>query len=80
MQDGIMYTWDVMASFSHGNAIIFRCARKESAEYLRDWCEAEDENNYRAYVERCEMSGFRLKHSIKDHYGKYSIAESEVIL
>ena len=81
MQDGILYTWDVVAYFSHGLSIAFRCARKETAEYLRDWCEAEDENNYRNYASYCESNGFRVKPSMTScHVDKYFVAESEVIL
>lgn len=82
MNDSILYTWDVKVAGSHGYGILFRCARKETAEYLRDWCEAEE---YNCYVD----SAAELKaRGVRDYFidrlaGKvdcYLIDESEVIL
>lgn len=82
MDDKIMYTFDVMSHHSHGIAILFRCARRETAEYLRDWCDAEEMNRYVDSRKRLLAEGFRteLVDRMQNGLEKYSVGESEVIL
>lgn len=82
MDDKIMYTFDVIAHHSHGIAILFRCARRETAEYLRDWCDAEEINRYVDSRKYFLSEGFRteLVDRMRNSLEKYSVAESEVIL
>lgn len=82
MNDGIMYTFDVIAHHSHGIAVLFRCARKETAEYLRDWCEAQELNCYHDARDELLSKGVKVAmvDRMKNGLDKYSVAESEVIL
>lgn len=82
MNDGILYTFDVIAHHSHGIAILYRCARKETAEYLRDWCDAEEMNRYVNNRKYFLAEGFRTEivDRLQNGLEKYSVAESEVIL
>lgn len=61
MNDGVMPTWSVVSYDYESSDVLYVCANKGVAEYLRDWCEAEEINNgenlyYNAYqVEESEV-------------------------
>lgn len=87
MNDGIMYTFDVVQCHSHGTQIHHRCARQETAEYLMAWCEALDEDNARQYCKVMRHAGFSEAYlssidsnAAREGAGKFSLVESEVIL
>lgn len=87
MNDGIMYTFDVVQYHSHGTQIHHRCARQETAEYLMAWCEALEEDNARQYREVMRSAGFSETYlssidsnAARASFGKFSLVESEVIL
>jgi hypothetical protein len=79
MNDGIMYTWDVVSS--DVGTIVFRCAKQETANYLRQWCEAEEYNRFL-------NSRSKLSELLSDldfdrmslYLDKFFVVESEVIL
>lgn len=77
MNDNTMYVWNVMMHEAYEGAVcIFSCAKQETANYLRDWCEAIEEN-------RCFNLSVKLYGLPNRHVGKkvrYEIEESEVIL
>lgn len=80
MNDGIMYTFDVVSS--DVGTVMFRCARQETAEYLRDWCEAVE---YNKFLDACVVLKNRgISNTIVDRLvtglDKYTVEESEVIL
>lgn len=82
MNDDIFYTFDVVINGSHGNTVIHSCARKSTAEYLRDWCEAIEENRYldsRYYLSSIGWDVDMIDR-LRSGLSKYSVAESEVIL
>lgn len=74
MKDGIMYTWEVSGDYD-GRAE-FICARKETAEYLRDWCQA---IGYDYWIGIARRDGLP-DHTYMGHCVHYSIEEGEVIL
>lgn len=74
MNDGIMYVWNVIGDY-HDYAF-HSCARKETAEYLRDWCEAYEENGWR---DISKSSGAKYDRYHPKHQ-EFSIEEGEVIL
>lgn len=82
MNDGIMYTHDVVLNCSHGNSVIHSCARLETAQYLRDWCEAEEEDRYMDSREYFKELGWdtNLIERLRNGLSKYSVSEGEVIL
>ena len=79
MNDNIMYTWSVVSS--DVGTVMFQCAKKETAEYLRDWCEAEEYNRFvNARKTLNTLIGNRDFERMSSYLDKYSICESEVIL
>lgn len=82
MNDSVMYTFDVTSNQSHGIAILFRCARLETAEYLRDWCEAEEHNAWVNSATELKARGVRdyFIERLLTKVDRFSISESEVIL
>lgn len=78
MNDDIMCTWEVIMDdfWSNQVNIIHVCARQETAEYLRDWCEAINENILRTFS-RSE-DDYRIR-AVSNGI-KYEIQEGEVIL
>lgn len=77
MDDNVMYAWQV----SDGSGVVnFICARKEVADYLRDWCEADEYNRFvntsqsliGVYPHVIPMMASRLD--------KFYVSETEVIL
>lgn len=86
MNDGIMYVWNVMEHEPYqGGVVIFTCARQETAEYLRDWCEAEECNRLKKTIDflSTRMSSSELRGtsmSMQRGLDTYSVTESEVIL
>lgn len=80
MNDGVMNTWDVVNNNDHGY-VLFRCARQETAEYLRDWCEAEE---YNRYLNACLVLNKLVEQSMVKRMAQFldtfSVTESEVIL
>lgn len=85
MNDSIMYTWDVKVAGSHGYGTLFTCARKETAEYLRDWCEAEHEeyqrNSFPIMQNLMDEKDFAMIiRNQKNGISIFSVCESEVIL
>lgn len=82
MNDSVMYTWDVRMSGSHGYGVIYRCVKKETADYLRDWCEAERENSFRnaaTWLSKEDL-GFVIQRERNITDKMFSVEESEVIL
>lgn len=77
MDDNVMYVWQVV----QGPEILFTCARQEVAEYLLDWCEAEE---YDRWVNSksllVSILGKERVENMKLYLGKFSIQEGEVIL
>lgn len=82
MDDNIMYTWNVVVGGSHGYGVVHSCAKLETAEYLRDWCQAEEDNRYRDASTKLHEMGVDtvLIEKMQNGLDKYSIVESEVIL
>lgn len=84
MNDGIMYTHNVVRNDSHGNQTLYVCAKLETAEYLRDWEVAEEmdrfENSRSLMTERFGVANIRLLESMRNGLDKFSIVEGEVIL
>jgi hypothetical protein len=82
MNDGIMYTWNVVINGSHGNGVMHSCARLETAEYLRDWCQAIEHDHYRNASVKLHEMGLEgsLIERMQNGLDKYSVVESEVIL
>lgn len=90
MTDGIMYTWNVVVGGSHGYGVVHSCAKLETAEYLKDWCEAIAESTSRKMLELYEKGyltyssimyqGKPTLEKVIAFQQKYSIVESEVIL
>jgi hypothetical protein len=78
MNDGIMNTWDVVSS-DHG-AVMFRCAKHSTAEYLRDWCEAEEWNLFLNTSKRLYGVYPHVIPLMEKRIDTYSVTESEVIL
>lgn len=75
MNDGIMNTWNVMLHEPYeGGVLLFSCAKQSTAEYLRDWCEAEEEERQRTIMIQKGWHRFMFNSIC------YSIEESEVIL
>lgn len=80
MSDGIMKTWDVVETYD--GHVVFRCARQETANYLRDWCAAEEDNrffNSRKYLEDRGMPTGIIQR-MRDGLDQFSVSASEVIL
>lgn len=75
MNDGIMYVWNVIGDYS--GVTLHSCVKKETAEYLRDWCDAISEDNYRQMLSRI---GKEYKPETKSNIFMFSIEEGEVIL
>lgn len=73
MNDGIMYVWQVVGDWS--DHIHFTCLRKETAEYLRDWLQAEEVENWRNSAKACNVV-----YAFSGHHQLFSIQEGEVIL
>lgn len=73
MNDGIMYVWNVIGDY-HDYAF-HSCARKETAEYLRDWCEAVEEDDWRYATKKAGV-----KYDSHPKHQEFSIEEGEVIL
>ncbi|MNB99684.1 hypothetical protein D3C81_1639520 [compost metagenome] len=79
MNDRIMNTWDVVNSDLGG--VMFRCARKETAEYLRDWCEAEEYNRYlNACLTLNSLVDQSMVKRMASYLDVYHVVEGEVIL
>lgn len=78
MNDGIMNTWEVVVNNFWENHVmpIHVCAKLETAEYLRDWCEAIDEGIVRSISK--DESDFSIRWASWSN--KYEIQEGEVIL
>lgn len=77
MDDNVMYVWQVV----QGHEILFTCARQEVAEYLLDWCEAEEYDrwvNSRSLL--VSLLGEERADTMKFYLDKFSIQEGEVIL
>lgn len=75
MNYGTMYVWNVMEHEPYeGGVCIFSCAKQETANYLRDWCEAIEENRCRKIMKEKGWNVFRFNQVI------YDIEEGEVIL
>jgi hypothetical protein len=53
MDDKVMYAWQVVG---YNEYVHFTCARKETAEYLRDWLQAIEENNWRDSAKSCNLT------------------------
>lgn len=89
MNDGIMYVWNVVPDLI-GAIPEFTCARKETAEYLCDWCNAVSENMARKHLSGIESGALSYSHTqfqgkptlekVIALFHKYVIEESEVIL
>lgn len=78
MFDNIMCIWQVMCYEPYdGGHSTFNCAKKETADYLRDWCEA---------IEHDRILNVAKKHGWSDRWvqsvnrNEYTTEESEVIL
>lgn len=75
MDDNVMYVWTVFGYEPYEwPETKFVCARKEVAEYLRDWLEAIEEN-------RC--FDLAIKYNVRVWTGNreiFEVEESEVIL
>lgn len=90
MQDGIMYTWDVIYPSSHGYGRVFQSSRKELAEYVCDWCNALVEDRCRQIMDNYEKGWFNSSHilfqgepsleRLLSFQENYSVTESEVVL
>lgn len=76
MNDGVMPTWEVYGSCNH--EVVYVCARLETAEYLRDWCNAE-RMNWAIDIQRRNEYISPLQQMI-DKFESFSIQEGEVIL
>ena len=75
MNDGIMYIWNVIGDYS--DCVFHSCAKRETAEYLRDWCSAIAEDDYR---EMLYLIGKEYQPEYKSNIFMFSIEEGEVIL
>lgn len=75
MNDGIMYVWNVIGDYS--GVTLHSCVKKETAEYLRDWCDAISEQNNRQL-----FSNLGRSYDLSDLVSvpSFSIEEGEVIL
>lgn len=74
MEDGVMYAWQVVGDWNE--YVHFTCARRETAEYLRDLLQAHEENSWRDTSKSCSME-------YEPNSGReqeFSIQECEVIL
>jgi GR25 family glycosyltransferase involved in LPS biosynthesis len=82
MNDGIIYTYDVILHDSHAMTVLHRCVRKEVAEYLRDWYMAEEQNRFEDSKKVLTEKGVdvRLIERMRNGLDKFSVTESEVIL
>lgn len=86
MNDGIMYTYDVINSYEGHEEVLFRCARKSKAEYLRDWCEAIEYERVRKCIDNLSVIGHgkldieRISSNMIRFQDKFTVTESEVIL
>lgn len=73
MDDNVMYAWQVVGDYN--DCVHFTCARKETAEYLRDWLQAEEIDNWRSSAKACNV-----QYQPSGHEQHFSIQECEVIL
>ncbi len=73
MNDGIMCVWQVVGDYNE--YVHFTCARQETAEYLRDWLQAIEEDCWRHAAKACNMA-----YAPRGGEQVFSIQESEVIL
>lgn len=77
MYDKLMYVWQVT---DQSGIVHFTCARQETAEYLRSWCEADEYNNF------LDSSSFlrgvypHVIPMMANRLDKFYVSESEVIL
>jgi len=79
MNDGIMNTWDVVNNHGHGH-VVYRCAKQSTAEYLRDWCEAEEWDRFLNTSKRLYGVYPHVIPFMEKRIDTFSVAESEVIL
>lgn len=77
MNDGIMYVWNVT---SNQGDHLFSCAKKETAEYLRDWCEAEERNRFLEVKEKLLGVYPHVFPMMESRIDKFYVSEGEVIL
>ena len=75
MNDGILYTYEVISNQSDRAEHI--CARKETAEYLADWCNALVEQTIRSLEEAHPSIDWTTTRRKAEVYG---VEEGEVIL
>lgn len=82
MNDGIMYTHEVVRYDSHCNTVVHVCAKLETAEYLKDWCDAIDEDRYKRYREVMVKTGLSSAYvdGLAYPISRYVIQEGEVFL
>lgn len=73
MNDGTIYVWNVIGDYS--GVTLHSCVSKDTAEYLRDWCEAIVEDIWRSAAKK---SGNKYEHH--PAHKEFSIEEGEVIL
>lgn len=76
MNDGIMYVWQVMRNepYERLEYAVHTCARKSTAEYLRDWCEAIEYDRVLNSANRHGWNPLMMNRDV------FSIEESEVVL
>lgn len=84
MNDGILYTHNVVRYDSHGMHTMHVCVKLETAEYLRDWEMADEQNrfeNSRKHLSSIHGNmGVRLIERMRNGCDKFGIVEGEVIL
>ena len=90
MNDGIMYTHNVVRHDSHGNETLFVCAKLETAEYLCAWEQAVEENRFIDWQDQRRKTlglsnwecapTISLVERMRAGLDKFSIVEGEVIL
>ena len=77
MNDGIMYVWNVR---SKQGDHLFTCAKQSTAEYLRDWCEADEVNRFIEVKERLRGVYPHVLPMMESRIDKFYVSEGEVIL
>jgi hypothetical protein len=85
MNDGVMNTWSVVESNADSSDTVHICARQETAEYLRDWCEAIEYNSMINTVATLGLTtnshlNRNYRQTFIDRLAHYHVEESEVIL
>lgn len=75
--DNVMHVWQVK---DQSGTVNFTCARKEIADYLRSWCEADE---YDRFLDSSSLLRGVYPHVIPmmaERLDKFYVSESEVIL